>query len=267
MTLSLQAYKEMGIMQQSRITTAHRQQFERDGYFILEHAISGTDLEQLRAHAQRFVEEADAEMERCGVTQLGITHKGNRYFISNRFMDVLSLRQFLFGDLMADICRATLGDNAYLFYEQYVLKAAEKGMHFGWHQDSGYIGYPHRPYLTCWCALDDMTVENGTISVLPYEKAGTREWVPHLVEAGTNDKIGYHGDESGIPVLVPAGSIVVFSSTLFHRSGTNTTENWRRVYLAQYSAEPILKQDGSKPWGLAVPFLQDGQVVYNEPTV
>jgi ectoine hydroxylase-related dioxygenase (phytanoyl-CoA dioxygenase family) len=246
------------------ISSAQQRQFESHGYFILERAIEEATLTKLRETAGRFVAEADAEMERRGVTTLGITHKNNRYFIGNKFQQSPELREFLFSDLMAGICRATLGDDAFLFYEQFVLKAAEKGMKFGWHQDSGYIGYPHRPYLTCWCALDDMSIENGTVSLLPYDLAGTRDWVPHTMEKGTNDKIGYHGSEEGIPVLVPAGSIAVFSSTVFHRSGTNITDQWRRVYLAQYSAEPILKQDGSGLWGQAVPFLRDGENIYDE---
>jgi hypothetical protein len=35
----------------------------------------------------------------------------------------------------------------------------------------------------------------------------------------------------------------------------------RRVYLAQYSAEPILSEDRSRPRHLAEPFLVDGQRV------
>ena len=61
------------------------------------------------------------------------------------------------------------------------------------------------------------------------------------------------------PATRPAGSIAVFSSTCFHRSGTNRTPNQRRVYLAQYSPEPILR-DG-KPPILAEPFLKAGQRV------
>ena len=37
---------------------------------------------------------------------------------------------FIFSDLMADICRATIGPDAFLFLDQYVVKAAEKGMSF-----------------------------------------------------------------------------------------------------------------------------------------
>jgi hypothetical protein len=59
----------------------------------------------------------------------------------------------------------------------------------------------------------------------------------------------------------PAGSIAVFSSVCFHRSGPNRTHNMRRIYLPQYSAEPILSADGSQLWAFAEPFLKDGQVV------
>lgn len=248
----------------SRITPSQREQFEREGFFILERVLSDEQLENLREEAKRFVTLMDAEMDAQGVITMGITHKGNRYFIGNRFPDSRKLREFLFSDLMADVCRATLGDEAYLFNEQYVLKAAEKGMAFGWHQDSGYIGYPHRPYLSCWCALDDMTIENGTVSVLTYEQAGTRDWTVHTQEESTNDLIGYRGDNPGTPAIIPAGSIVVFSSTVFHRSGTNVTDQWRRVYLAQYAAEPIMRPDGSGLSGHAVPFLKNGENIYVE---
>ena len=125
---------------------------------------------------------------------------------------------------MAQIARGALGDTVYLFNEQFVIKAAERGMKFGWHQDSGFIHYPHEPYLTCWIALDDVTEENGTVYLLPYSRAGTRDVVEHFHDEETNDLIGYFGDDPGDPVIVPAGSIACFSSTLFHRSGPNMTD-------------------------------------------
>ena len=167
---------------------------------------------------------------------------------------------------MAAICRATLGDEAYLFVEQYVVKAAEVGMKFAWHQDSGYIGHDHRPYLSCWTTLDDVNEDNGTVYILPYSRAGTKTWVCHEREAGTNDMIGYRGDDPGIPIVAPAGSIAVFSSTTFHRSGPNTTKQPRRVYLSQYSAEPIMSTDGSKLWSSAVPLLKAGRNVADPQT-
>jgi ectoine hydroxylase-related dioxygenase (phytanoyl-CoA dioxygenase family) len=134
-------------------------------------------------------------------------------------------------------------------------------MKFGWYQDSGFIGYAHRPYLTCWIALDDVTEANGTVYLLPYSRPGTRDVVVHVRDEETNDLIGYFGDDPGDPVIVPAGSIACFSSTLFHRSGPNTTDGMRRIYLAQYSAEPILSEDRSVPRHLADPILSNGERV------
>jgi hypothetical protein len=51
----------------------------------------------------------------------------------------------------------------------------------------------------------------------------------------------------------------------FHCSGANRTHAMRRVFLAQYSAEPILRNDGSV-WANAVPVLRDAQRV-GEPVV
>jgi ectoine hydroxylase-related dioxygenase (phytanoyl-CoA dioxygenase family) len=248
------------------ITDEQKQQFERDGYFVLERVIPEHFVELLRGECQTFIDGVNAEMERRGTDVMGLNHRHKRYFVSNCFRKQPKLRDFLFSDMMADICRATLGDTAYLFWEQYVVKGAEAGMKFSWHQDSGYVGYPdHKPYLTCWCALDDMSVENGTVHVMPFSRVGIRSWVKHIREEGSNDLIGYFGTDPGVSVIVPAGSIAVFTSVNFHCSGSNRTSNLRRAYLAQYSAEPILSADGERLWGNAEPLLIDGKMAVGEP--
>jgi ectoine hydroxylase-related dioxygenase (phytanoyl-CoA dioxygenase family) len=241
-----------------RVSAAHAHRFRDEGYFVVESALVPTDLQALRGECQRFVDERDQEMTRLGVDALDLCHRGRRYFV-HAYPKSPPVRRFLFSDLMAHCARTALGDTAYLFNEQYVVKAAERGMTFGWHQDSGFVPYPHRPYLTCWIPLDDVTEANGTIYLLPYPRAGTRDVVEHRRDHETNDLIGYFGDDPGDPVIVPAGSIVCFSSTLLHRGGANATNCPRRVFIAQYSAEPILNEDRSGPRHLAEPLLIAGQ--------
>ncbi len=246
----------------SVVTAEQAKQYQREGYFILEAVIPPQVLAALRAECMRHIADYDREMEAKGIKTQGITHYKKRYFISNRSASSPIMTEFLFSDLMAEICRATLGDEAYLFNEQYVVKAADTDSKFAWHQDSGYVGHYHRAYLSCWCALDDMSIENGTVYILPYQRDGrnsTDEIIDHTVEARTNDKVGYHGTDPGEPAIVPAGSIVVFSSRTFHRSGANTTDTYRRSYLAQYSPEPIMSKDGSHLWNRAEPVLRAGQ--------
>jgi len=228
------------------VTREMRRQFETDGYFLLEQVIPDGDLAVLRDECQRFVDQKDREMDAAGTDVLGLDQRGKRYFVNDCSIASPALRRFVLGDLMAEICRATLGGRVFLFNDQYVVKGAEVGTRFEWHQDSGYVGYPHPPYLTCWCALDDVDSSNGTVWLLPYGRAGTREIVPHRKDAGTSDLVGYFGPDDGIPVVAPAGSIACFSSTLFHRSGPNTTPRLRRAYIVQYSPEPILMEDGSR---------------------
>ena len=222
---------------------AASRQFREEGSFILERAVPESDLEALRSECQRFIDERDREMDRLGVDTIDLDHRGSRYFV-HAYGKSPAVERFLRSELMKEVATTALGDTVYLFNEQYVVKAAERGMKFGWHQDSGFIPYTHRPYLTCWIPLDDVDEANGTVYLLPFSRAGTREVVEHVPDEETNDLIGYFGDDPGDPVTVPAGSIAGFSSTLFHRSGANTTDRVRRVYLAQYSTEPILDKDG-----------------------
>jgi ectoine hydroxylase-related dioxygenase (phytanoyl-CoA dioxygenase family) len=250
--------EEPGIpVPRSEITAAHVRSFREEGFMILESVVSPDELELLRAQCQRLIAERDHEMDRLGVDRLDLDHRGSRYFVHG-YGKGAQLERFRRSDLMLCIARAAIGDTVYLSNEQFVVKAAEHGLAFGWHQDSGYITYPHAPYLTCWIALDDMNEANGTVYLLPHSRAGTRDVVEHIRDPESNDLVGYFGDDPGDPVTVAAGSIACFSSTLFHRSGPNTSGRMRRVYVAQYSAQPILAEDGLQPRHLAEQLLLDG---------
>ncbi len=247
-------------------------QYRNEGYMVLQRVIDDQMLEMLREECAYFIGYKDGQMDEKGVTRQGITHRGRRYFIGNIYRLSHRLWRFIYGDLMAQLTRAALGPNVYLFNEQWVVKGPEQGMKFSWHQDSGYVKFSdpattHAPYLTCWCALDDMSEANGTVYLLPHSRGQTNNRIiDHTQEQGSNDLIGYTGDDPGIRVDVPAGSIVAFSSYNLHRSGANTTPNLRRVYLGQYSAEPIVHSQTGKRWAQAVPFIKDGQVVYDPKT-
>ncbi len=243
------------------VTAEHLRQYEEEGYFVLPSVLTAEELELLRGGAAHSIAKVDAEMDARGTDRWNINARGKRYFSTKVAEDLPALKDFLFGDLMADICRSVLGEKAYLFFEQYVIKCADRDTTFAWHQDSGYVHEDAEPYLTCWIALDDVTEENGSVYLLPYSRTGVRSYVKHLPDPVTNDKVGYFGTDPGVPVLVPAGSIACFSSVLFHRSGPNTTDTMRRVYLAQYSREVILDRLGEQPWGEFEPFLSGGRRV------
>ena len=136
-------------------------------------------------------------------------------------------------------------------------------MSFSWHQDSGYLGFPHTPHITCWTAVDDMTLDNGTAHIMLFSRISIRKLVEHEYDERTGDKAGYFGNAPGVPAIAPAGSVVVFSSLSFHRSGTNITNQMRRAYVTQYSPKIIYRQGETEPMHLGVPFLENGHIICN----
>jgi hypothetical protein len=250
------------------VSAAQRDLYRNEGYMILPGVIPAGMLTMLREECSYYLGYYDSMMDAKGVQTEGISHRGKRYFINNRYRLSSRLWEFVFSPLMAEVAQAALGPDVFLFHEQWVVKGAEQGMKFSWHQDSGYVKWydpttKHQPYLTCWCTLDDVSEENGTVYLLPHSRAGTKDRIiNHTQEQGTNDLIGYTGPDPGDPMIVPAGSIVAFTSYNFHRSGPNKTNRMRRIYLPQYSSAPIHRPDG-KPWAMATPFIRGGKVVYN----
>ena len=77
----------------------------------------------------------------------------------------------------------------------------------------------------------------------------------------TGDKVGYRGDEPGIPVAVPKGSAAVFSSLCMHRSGPNTGSKARRAYVVQYSPTNAVDPDTGERWGGLLEVARGGKVL------
>jgi ectoine hydroxylase-related dioxygenase (phytanoyl-CoA dioxygenase family) len=248
-------------MSEFKISDAQKKKYREDGYFILEKIIPDDQLEVLRNECDTLIKAQEAEMDKQGVDVLNLSRRNSRYFVFLAYKQRPQLGKFLFSDLMAELCKATIGDTAYLFWEQFVVKGTDKkGAEFTWHQDSGYVDKPHKPYVNAWIPLDDVSEENGTINLLSYSLAGTNKRVEHKPVPNSNDREGYFGPEEGEPVIVPAGSIAVFSSTTFHKSGANNTQKMRRAWSIQYSPEIIYEPDGSLK-GLDDLFLKDGKRV------
>lgn len=251
------------------VTDKNRKQYVDEGYCVIKNALSKEYIQDMLDSCNKSIDEIHEYMDENNTDVMGITHRNKRYFISNKYLHPghEKLHGVLFSDVMAHVTSSLLGNSVFLFNEQFVVKTSKTGTSFQWHQDSGYVGHSnHKPYLTCWIPLVDVSEENGTAFILPYDKAGTKEYVHHTLEEGTNDMVGYFGEEKGIPAVVSTGDIVCFSSTTFHRSGANNTNQWRPVYVAQYSPEVIMSAEGDKPWNQAIPFVKNGKNIKNLAT-
>jgi hypothetical protein len=239
---------------QIQISAAKADQFREAGYFAFQGAIAPEQLQALQQESDGLLGALDEEMEQSGGTA-GVNRGDRRYFVGGPHRQSPIMSAFAFGELMARICRALLGDSAFLWRDLLVAKRDEGTPRLAWHQESGYVAGDHAPFVNCLCVLDDIDRKSGAFYLLPLDRAAELGRVDHLSES----EVGYAGDETGVRLDMPAGSVAVFSSMVFHRVGANTTGNLRRTYLLQYSAAPLPGAGGDEINGYALPFLVDGE--------
>ena len=107
-----------------------------------------------------------------------------------------------------------------------------------WHQDERFIPTRDRSLVGAWMALDDATVENGCLRVLPGSHRNGYLWPTRAHERPgefdtADEAFGF--DESGeIAVEVKAGALVFFNGYLLHRSFRNGSDVHRRALVNHY---------------------------------
>lgn len=236
--------------------------FAREGYLVLEGVLEPTLLAGLQRDADTAMAEERGRLLRGEDRFVPVSQVDDRYVITGFVRRSEWVRQLVFGELAGAICRAAIGEDAYLYSDTFVCMAPHNEHGWIWHQDSSYLDYVgcghYPPNLGMWVALDDVTPERGPLRVLPFSQRDTRKVIPHdLDKPWDSDQVVDFGNPEGVLITVPAGSIVVTDGALPHASDTNRTDSPRRAFLIQYSRQPVLK-DG-KPVQMAVPFLQGGE--------
>jgi ectoine hydroxylase-related dioxygenase (phytanoyl-CoA dioxygenase family) len=149
------------------------------------------------------------------------------------------------------------------WHDQLFYKPPKKGGVVAWHQDYSYWTRT-RPiaHLTCWCGLDNSTIENGCLQYVP----GSHRW-------GLLDKPELAGDMMGImdyltpqqqtefkpvPVETKAGEAVFHHPLTLHGSGENKSDQPRRAFVINVFADGV-KSDASEPLLNGVPVIEKGE--------
>ena len=124
-----------------------------------------------------------------------------------------------------------------------------------WHQDEIYIPTRDRSLIGAWIAIDDATIQNGCLYVIPgsHRSGFLYDQRPH----NNPDEFDFAGESHGfdekqqVPVEVKAGTVVFFNGYLLHRSFKNRSNIYRRVlvnhYMNAYSRLPWQVREGETP--------------------
>ena len=136
-----------------------------------------------------------------------------------------------------------------------------------WHQDEVFIPTRDRSLVGAWVAVDDATVENGCLWVLPgSHRSG---YLYPLREHERPDEFdtapeSYGFDDADeVPVELEAGSVLFFNGYLLHRSKPNRSNGFRRTFVGHYlNAWSLLPwKQRKKPEDLNVAEIDSRRVV------
>jgi phytanoyl-CoA hydroxylase len=225
--------------------------YREDGFFLVEDFLSPEELDVLRAESTRI-----CRSEIGPAVDIPAAGK--------ELSDMEVLRQFLcvhFPHKVSAIMLALLshpravanlveviGPDVKAMQSMLFMKSEGKPGQ-AWHQDEYFIPTRDRSLTAIWIALDDATVSNGCLWVLPgSHRAGViypARQIDDLRFDCTVEAYRFpYGDEDAVPVEVAAGSALIFDGYLLHRSLPNMAPGSLRRAVANHymSARSLL------PW-------------------
>lgn len=137
--------------------------------------------------------------------------------------------------------RTLLGDREpEMFQDMCLMKPPRLGREKPWHQDHAYFDYPlDTPIVGAWMALDEATVENGCMQILPgRHREGP---IPHFNRRDWQicDKV-IMGTKS-VAAPLPPGGMLLFDGLLPHGTPHNSSANRRRALQFHYAPAGITK--------------------------
>lgn len=227
------------------------EQYERDGFLILNHVFNADEVALLQQEMQRLREQAEGA-ERAEV----ITEPG-----SGQVRSIFAIHESsaVFARLAADrrlasVAAWLLDDDVYIQQSRLNYKGGFHGQSFYWHSDfetwHTEDGMPLPRALSISISLTDNTPHNGPLLVMP---GSHRHYVVCQGETpADNYKRSLRVQETGVPAdehlrqlaeagglldtAGPAGSVIIFDCNLMHGSGSNITHLPRSNAFFVYNA-------------------------------
>ena len=227
-------------------------QYRRDGYLVLPRLFGRKEIAALCAEVT-----AIGRGERGGVR--GLTQDAaelDEHEVRTRYLCIhhphkisSRMKNALFHPEVVTALGAVIGPNVKCMQSMLFIKGPGKPGQ-PWHQDEFFIPTRDRSLCGVWIALDDATIANGCLWVLPgSHRLGVLYPTRPLAAPGFDGSPAAYDfpwqDGDSRPVEIAAGGVVLFNGYLLHRSLPNTTSDCFRRALVFHcmSAESLLPWD------------------------
>jgi len=207
-------------------------QYRRDGYVTPEFRLPAGALEHLRETIERLMRDnPDIRPE-----QLVGAHVRNSKDSGVKGSEALF--EFTRRRDLLDVVERIVGPDIIMWGSQVFSKPAGDGMAIPWHQDGQY--WPMRPLatVTVWIAVDEATVENGCLRVVPgtHESGLMRHESSDAPGLALNQGLaeGTFDERIAVDILLKPGQISLHHAMLVHGSEANRSDKRRCGYAIRY---------------------------------
>jgi ectoine hydroxylase-related dioxygenase (phytanoyl-CoA dioxygenase family) len=234
----------MPVLSQDRI-----ERFRRDGYLMVEDAVTAGQLRAMRAMIAGWVEESRAHARPFGPEtvdgrprfDMGAEHHPERPALRRinnpsdlyaPFTEVMTDAPVV--DMVADL----IGPDVKFHHDKINLKLPGSQTEVHYHQDFLFTPHTNDDIVTALIMLDDVTERNGCLTVVPGSHRGP------LYSLFDGDRFVGRIDEAAdralrphrVPVTGPAGSVCLMHTRLAHGSEPNRGDRPRGLYICVYTA-------------------------------
>lgn len=235
-----------------------RQDYERDGYVIAPGLLSDKEVDELIAETLAISRGERGAIP--GALSAEELQQNDDSEILNRFIAIhfphkisTIMLQVLKQPEVINVLTELLGPNVKAMQSMLFFKQAGKPGQ-AWHQDEFYIPTRDRSLVGVWIALDDATIENGCLWILPGSHTPGVIYPTRQHDDDRFDQAQEAYDfpftaEEALPVEVKSGDVVFFNGYTLHRSLPNgASSGYRRALVNHYMrAESLL------PWNIGKP--------------
>jgi len=235
------------------LTREQRKQFERDGILTLEDAVTPDQLDDLRAVFAGWVEESRAHASDYGETLDGRarfdlepghsaeTPALRRIQSPEEVSEVYAgvMRNARTVDFVADL----IGPAVRFHHGKVNSKLPGAATKVKFHQDFPFEPMSNDDMITALLFIDDVTLENGPLEVVPGSHKGPiyTHWHDGVFTgAVADDVVEWHKGEI-VKCTGKAGSVCLMHARMLHGSAPNLSNEPRTLYIATYYAEDAIE--------------------------
>jgi ectoine hydroxylase-related dioxygenase (phytanoyl-CoA dioxygenase family) len=213
--------------------------YKQNGYLGVEDVLSESEVNALRQTTDKFVEQSQEVSDHTDVFDLEPGHTKEEPKLRRLKSPILHhqvYRDTLHHVGILGIVSQLIGYGLRCNGNKLNMKLPEFGSPVEWHQDWAFYPHTNDDLLAIGVCIDDMTIENGALLVVPGSHKGPiydHHYEGHFCGAITDPEFD---DKSAVPVELKAGGISIHHARTVHGSTPNRSQNPRRLLLFQYCA-------------------------------